>query len=110
MVLFNDSSIHFRFSTTPDDSGDELYKPNRKDINTSDSEITSERDTSSEAESVTNIRLVKPKEKHHDKIWKRKGKSNKKNLGKKRRTVHAAQSKHVEKEHKITIIQRRLLR
>jgi hypothetical protein len=56
------------YSDLLDDSGDELYKPNRKDINSSDSEITSERNTSSEAESVTNIRLVKPKEKHRDKI------------------------------------------
>ena len=70
-----------------------------QDINSSDSEITSERDTSSEAESITLIKLVKPKQKHLDKNWKRKGKSIKKNIGKKRRIVPAAQNKHVEKGH-----------
>lgn len=71
------------YSDLSDDSCAELYKPNRNYINSSDSEITSVRDSSSEAESVANIRLAKPK----------------RNIEKKRRIIHAAHSKHVEKVH-----------
>ncbi|CAG2201240.1 unnamed protein product [Mytilus edulis] len=74
------------------DSGDELYKPIKKDLQSSDSDMTSERDSASEPESLSNIQLVKPKKRHRDKNWKRKGKSLKKKFEKKRKIVHATSS------------------
>ncbi|CAG2200930.1 unnamed protein product [Mytilus edulis] len=79
-------------SDLSDDSGDELYKPSKKDLQSSDSDMTSERDSASEPESLSNIQLVKPKKRHRDKNWKRKGKSLKKKFEKKRRVEHATSS------------------
>ncbi|CAG2213812.1 yajO [Mytilus edulis] len=54
---------------------DELYKPSKKDLQSSDSDMTSERDSASEPESLSNIQLVKPKKRLRDKNWKRKEQS-----------------------------------
>ncbi|CAG2220579.1 unnamed protein product [Mytilus edulis] len=94
---FRKRQIQTKRTTMPtsdlsDDSGDELYKPSKKDLQSSDSDMTSERDSASEPESLSNIQLVKPKKRHRDKNWKRKGKSLKKKFEKKRKIVHATSS------------------